>query len=162
LYRALTSRYVIHTVGSANRQHVAGAKPVHQLEHGHARALATHCRPRLQAGFSGWAADFTAPAVFVASELTCDSYNTDNAANANFAEFCDRAIDHEIERVQALQATDPEAGTRRWAKIDRDVTNRAPWVAYANGVVLEIVSDRVRNYQFNPQWGTLLDQLWMK
>ncbi len=49
-----------------------------------------------------------------------------------------------------------------WAKIDRDITNQAPWVPYANGVVLEVKSPRVGDYQYNPQLGTLLDQLWVR
>ena len=51
---------------------------------------------------------------------------------------------------------------RLWAKIDRDITNQAPWVPFANAVVLEVVSTRVGNYQYNPSWGTLLDQLWVR
>ena len=58
--------------------------------------------------------------------------------------------------------SDPETASRLWARIDRDITDQAPWVAFANGAVLEVVSTRVRNYQYNPQWGTLLDQLWVK
>jgi peptide/nickel transport system substrate-binding protein len=80
----------------------------------------------------------------------------------NFSEFCDPAIDREIARAQALQTTDPDAASRLWAKVDRDVTEKAPIVAYANAVVLEVKSARVRNYQYNPQWGTLLNQLWVR
>jgi len=29
-------------------------------------------------------------------------------------------------------------------------------------VVVDVISTRVGNYQLNPQWGTLLDQLWVK
>ena len=46
--------------------------------------------------------------------------------------------------------------------IDRHLTDEAPWVAYANGVALEVKSTRVGNYQYNPQWGTLLDQIWVR
>jgi peptide/nickel transport system substrate-binding protein len=33
---------------------------------------------------------------------------------------------------------------------------------YANGRQIDFVSRRVGNYQYNPQWGALLDQLWVR
>jgi hypothetical protein len=94
--------------------------------------------------------------------LTCGSYNLVNSQNANFAEFCDPTIDREIARAKSLQTSAPEASSRMWAKVDRDITDQAPWVSFANGVVLEVKAARVGNYEFNPQWGTLLDQLWVR
>jgi hypothetical protein len=76
--------------------------------------------------------------------------------------FCDRRIDREIAHARSLQTSDPGTASRLWTTIDRDLTDRAPWVAFANGVVLEVKSTRVGNYQNNPQWGTLLDQLWVR
>ena len=76
--------------------------------------------------------------------------------------FCDHALDREMASARALQTTDAVAATDLWAKIDRQVTDAAVWAPFANGVIAEVVSKRVRNYQYNPQWGTLLDQLWVK
>ncbi|MDP9255344.1 MAG: ABC transporter substrate-binding protein [Actinomycetota bacterium] len=117
---------------------------------------------RLQVGFAAWGEDFTAPSGFFVATLTCGSYNPVNSENSNFAEFCDHAIDREITHAESLQTSDPEAASRLWAKIDRDVVHQAPWVPFANGVTLEVTSTRVHNYQYNPQLGTLLDQLWVR
>ncbi|HEX4521866.1 MAG TPA: ABC transporter substrate-binding protein, partial [Gaiellaceae bacterium] len=116
----------------------------------------------VQAGFWAWYADFAAPSGFVRNTLTCSSYTPIGALNANSAEFCDHAIDREIGRAQLLQTSNPEAAAQLWAKVDRDLTNQAPWASFANGTVLELISTRVGNYQFNPAWFTLLDQLWLK
>ena len=117
----------------------------------------------LQLGFSGWYPDFaSAPSSVFGPILTCGSYNLVNSQNANFAEFCDPTIDREIARAKSLQTSAPEASSRMWAKVDRDITDQAPWVSFANGVVLEVKAARVGNYEFNPQWGTLLDQLWVR
>ena len=105
---------------------------------------------------------YAAPSDFFEQDLTCSAYNRVNSENNNTAEFCDPAIDREIARAQSLQTSDPEAASRLWAKVDRDVVDQAPWVPFANGVALEVVSARVGNYQYNPQWGTLLDQLWVR
>ena len=85
-----------------------------------------------------------------------------NAQNNNRAEFCDPAIDREIARARVAPDKRSRTASALWAKIDRDLTDQAPWVPFANGVVLEVVSTRVGNYQYNPQCGTLLDQLWVK
>jgi YVTN family beta-propeller protein len=111
----------------------------------------------LQAGFYSWGPSFPAPAGFVPQGLGCAATIQDG----NVAEFCDPAIDREMARAQALQTTDPATANRLWSKIDRQITDRAPWVSFANGVVLEVVSKRVGNYQYNPYWNTLFDQLWV-
>ena len=80
----------------------------------------------------------------------------------NLAAFCDPSIDRAIARAHSLHTTDPGAESQHWARIDRELTDQAPWLAYANGIVLEVVSTRVGNYQHNPQWGTLLGQLWVQ
>ena len=113
---------------------------------------------RVQAGFYAWGPDFASPASFIGTVLTCGV----SEKNGNTARFCDPAIDREIARAQALQPSDPDAASLLWAKIDRDVTDQAPWVPFANGVGLEVVSTRLGNYESNPQYGTLLDQLWVR
>ena len=42
------------------------------------------------------------------------------------------------------------------------IADRAPAVPYANDLQLTFLSRRVGNYQSNPQWGVLLDQLWVR
>ena len=120
---------------------------------------ASEDRLHVQVGFFGWGPDFATPSGFIPPGFSCSSYNRVNSLNENVAEFCDPAIDREIARAQALQTSDQQASSRLWTKIDRDLTEQAPWVPYANGVVVEVKSARVRNYQYSPQWGTLLDQL---
>jgi YVTN family beta-propeller protein len=116
-----------------------------------------------QATFSGWYPDYAPPPTgMIVPTLSCAGYIPVAAENTNSAEFCDPAIDREIAHAQALQTSDPQAAWRLWAKVDRDLTDQAPWVSYANGVALEVKSTRVGNYQYNPQWGTLLAQLWVR
>jgi peptide/nickel transport system substrate-binding protein len=113
--------------------------------------------PHPQAGFYAWGPGFPAPAGFIPSGLSC----AETFHDGNVAQFCDPALDREMSRAEALQTTDPVTANALWAKIDRHLTNQAPWVTFANGVVLDVVSKRVGNYQFDPWLGTLLDQLWV-
>ena len=117
----------------------------------------------VQLGISGWAPDLAAsPAGFIPPVLTCAAYDPINAQNDNYAEYCNPAIDREIAHARGLQTSEPGTASRLWAKIDHELTDQAPWVPFANQVVLEVKSTRLGNYQNNQQWGTLLDQLWVR
>jgi ABC-type transport system substrate-binding protein len=113
---------------------------------------------RIQVGFFAWGPLFAAPAGFIPSGLSCAA----TWEQGHTSRFCDPAIDREMARAEALQTTDPVQATNLWAKVDHQLTDAAPWAPFANGVVLEVVSKRVGNYQYNPEWGTLLDQLWVR
>jgi peptide/nickel transport system substrate-binding protein len=116
----------------------------------------------LQIGFNGWYPDYASPSGDILGGLTCSSYKRDSAGNENLAEFCDPAIDRDIARAQSLQHPDPEAASSLWRRIDTEITDQAPWVSFANGVVVDVKSRRLGNYEYSPQWGVLLDQLWVR
>ena len=61
-----------------------------------------------------------------------------------------------------MTVTDPPAADALWARIDRKVTQAAPWVPVLNPAGVDFVSSRVGNYEHNPKWGLLIDQLWVK
>jgi YVTN family beta-propeller protein len=119
-------------------------------------------RTRAQIGFAGWAADYPAASAFINVLLTCKSFHPASADQVNIAEFCDRDIDAKIKRALALQANDPAAAGPLWAAVDRSIVDKAPWVPTHTSKVLSFVSKRIGNYQYNPQWGVLLDQFWVR
>jgi peptide/nickel transport system substrate-binding protein len=119
-------------------------------------------RSKAQTGGQAWYADYLSASNFFYDLLTCASFRPRSAENLNQAEFCNRRIDSEIARARSLQTSDPQAASQLWSKIDRDVVDQAPWVAVNNLNVTDFVSRRVGNYQYNPQWAALLDQIWVK
>jgi peptide/nickel transport system substrate-binding protein len=119
-------------------------------------------RRKVQAGITGWFADYLSPSNFFPQLLTCASYHPRSADNENVAGFCDPRIDDEIARSRSLQTTDPQAASQLWSKVDRDIVDQAPWVAVMNPRWIDFVSPRVGNFQFHPQWIALFDQLWVK
>jgi peptide/nickel transport system substrate-binding protein len=64
--------------------------------------------------------------------------------------------------VGLLQVLGREQDVALWAEVDRAIVEEAPYVWLVNPILIEFVSDRVGNYQYSPQWGTLLDQLWVR
>jgi len=121
------------------------------------RLTASTTPSNAQISFAGWYADYPTPGGFVAPTLTCAAVN-----GVNVARFCDPAVDHQIARAQSLEISDPQAAYALWARIDREITDQAPWVSFANGDEFELRSARAGNYQLNPQWGALLDQIWVR
>jgi YVTN family beta-propeller protein len=119
-------------------------------------------RDRVQAGFFSWSQDYPAPSDFIGPLLTCGSFLAASQDNTNDAEFCDPRIDAQAERTLTSQPGDPAAATASWAAIDRELTDRAPWVSLYNPTDLIVLSARVGNYQFHPYWNLLIDQLWVR
>ena len=85
--------------------------------------------------------------------LTCARYTPMSPENLNPPSSAIRAIDREIARAQSLQTSDPEAASQPVAKVDRDLTDQAPWVSFANGVVLEVEVGQGRQLPVQPAVG---------
>jgi peptide/nickel transport system substrate-binding protein len=76
--------------------------------------------------------------------------------------FCEPRIDRENHRAQSLEATRPQAAASLWAHIDREVVDRAASMPLANRRAIDFVSARVHNYQVNPYWGLIADQVQLR
>ena len=113
----------------------------------------------VQAGMVGYYGIPRTPASLLTA-LTCDSIRP-GKQNLNPSFFCDRKVDAEIARAQKIQITNPYAAVGRWARIENQLVDLAPWVPLFTPWSGDLVSQRVGNYQYNPALGILLDQLWV-
>ena len=108
---------------------------------------------RVQMGGFAFAADYPAADTFLAG-FTCDE--SDGQSN-----YCDPEMDELVRTARNLQTTDPQAASQKWAEVDRKVTDLALWCALVNEGS-DFVSERLANYQYNPSFGIVLDQVWVK
>jgi peptide/nickel transport system substrate-binding protein len=76
--------------------------------------------------------------------------------------FCDPAIDAEATKAATTQSSDHVAANAAWARIDRGLVDKAAAIPLFTQQSATLLSKRVGNYQFSPQWGPLLDQLWVR
>jgi peptide/nickel transport system substrate-binding protein len=84
----------------------------------------------------------------------------DPSAVRNGSFFCDPALDRQMDKADQEALTDPSHAALTWANVDRGVTDEAPWVPLVNMTLVDFVSARVTNYEYNPALpGVLLDQL---
>jgi ABC-type transport system substrate-binding protein/class 3 adenylate cyclase len=110
---------------------------------------------RLQIGFNGWLEDYPEPADFLHVAIGCGSL-------FDASHFCDPNVDQAVQQALKLQTSNPGAASLQWARVDRMVTDSAPWIAAFNKRDQDFVSARVGNYQRSPQWGMLIGQLWVR
>ena len=119
-------------------------------------------RRKIQMGLNAWGSDFPDASTFFLPVLSCRSFYRDPTNANNLAEFCDPRLDRLASQAGAAQLTDPAAARRLWAQVDRIATDEAPWVPIFNGGDTQFVSSRVGNYQESPEYGPLLDQMWVR
>jgi YVTN family beta-propeller protein len=126
-------------------------------------------RPNRQAGAAGIGAMFPSANAALSPIFTCRSYVRDPNVNENYAEFCNRRIDAEIVHARSVQITDPTAASHLWTRIDRQLTEQAPWLITREQVAADLLSRRAHDY--TPCWvsfaldgvtGACLDQLWVR
>jgi len=119
-------------------------------------------RNRAQIGFMGQALGTPDPGAFLAQVFSCAAFLPGNPLNLNPGAFCDPGIDREMRMAQAEQLSDPSRSRARWQRVDHEITDAAPWVPLVVTKDVNFVSKRVGNYQYSPQMGMLIDQLWVR
>jgi ABC-type transport system substrate-binding protein/class 3 adenylate cyclase len=126
-----------------------------------ANLIPANSKNKVSAGMIGWQADYPNPADFLDVLLSCRAFLPRNPSNPNTSEFCDPTMDRLARRAEAVQERDPAQGARLWQTADRKAVDLAPWVPLIKPVSIDVLSSRTGNYQWNPQWSVLLDQLWV-
>jgi peptide/nickel transport system substrate-binding protein len=109
-----------------------------------------------QMAIDAWLLDYPAASNFITNRFKCDTSYPPSAG------FCDPPVDAMIDRATQMQIDDPVTAGLLWAKVDRAIVDQAPYVWLVNPIAVEFVSDRVGNYQYSQQWGSLLDQMWVR
>jgi peptide/nickel transport system substrate-binding protein len=112
--------------------------------------------------WSAWYQDYPVPSDFLNVLLGCGSIHPGSDASPNIAAFCDQAIQAKMTQASSMQLTNLAGANDLWAQVDHEVTDQAPWVDLYNPKQIDFLSKRVGNYQWNPQWYILIDQLWVQ
>jgi ABC-type oligopeptide transport system substrate-binding subunit len=105
--------------------------------------------------FLAWQTDYLAESGFILPTLSCKG-------NGNASGFCDPALDRRMKAAARVQLTDAAAARQRWSSIEHEIVDRAVWLPLVNAYWVNLVSQRVGNFQVNPQMGPLVDQMWVR
>jgi peptide/nickel transport system substrate-binding protein len=115
---------------------------------------------RFQAGFNGWAVDYLSPAQIIPYIVECSLHPGPN--DGNLGRFCNPGLDAQIASALREEPADPGLASLHWTAIDHEIVNQAADVPLDNPLQSDFVARRVGDYQYNPQWGVLVDQLWVR
>ena len=111
---------------------------------------------RFQLSVEGdWLANYPDPSSYLPSFFGCGG-GTSNGY------YCSPALDREMHQAELAELNDPAKAAVAWASIDRQITNAAIWVPTVTTRDVELTSRRLHNYQYNPVWGFLADQSWLR
>jgi YVTN family beta-propeller protein len=102
--------------------------------------------------------EYPAPSSYVPSFFACDGGNTGYIGSHSNANYCNPAIDLEMQQATLLENQSPVQAAVMWARVDRQLTDQAEWVATVDLNQVDIISKQLRNYEFNPVWGFVADQ----
>ena len=117
---------------------------------------------RFQAGLMGWIADYVAPAQVIPALVQCSIPQGSNPQFGNFGHFCDLSLQAMIAKALSEQPVKPGLASQEWTAIDHKIVDEAVDVPLVNSLNPAFLARRVGNYQYNPQWGVLMDQLWVR
>jgi YVTN family beta-propeller protein len=120
-------------------------------------------RNRAQIGFDGWGGRYPAPASFLVALFSCPGSLVGSPNVLDSSQFCDPRIDRLMQRAQAERLSDPTRSRALWQRVDREITDAAPWVPLIASYNVSVLSKRVGNYQYSPAAiAMLIDQLWVR
>jgi peptide/nickel transport system substrate-binding protein len=117
---------------------------------------------KVQISVSIWNQDYPAASDFLNVLFGCDSFHPASDASVNISGFCDKAIDAKMKHALVTGVTDPAAGNREWAAIDKLVTDQSPAAVLFTPKHLDFVSKRVKHFVFNPQYYWLQNASWIQ
>jgi peptide/nickel transport system substrate-binding protein len=113
-------------------------------------------RGHAQVAWYAWAADYPSQAGFMLPLFGC--------AGAAFTptRYCDRRVDRSLAAATDADAQNPTAAPALWQRAERTILAKAPVVPMYNLQDATFVAKRVGNVQYHPQWGALLDRMWVR
>jgi peptide/nickel transport system substrate-binding protein len=117
---------------------------------------------KVQFAFSDWYQDYPAASDFLQILLGCGSFHPNSNSSPNIAQFCNKGIQAKMDHAGQVGITNPDSANTIWAQVDKETTDQAPWVSMFNPKYIDLLSSRVKGYQFSPQWYFLLAQASVK
>ena len=108
-----------------------------------------------------WAADYPAPSNFLAHLLSCAAFQPASVSQLNWRSSATRGSTLACARRPAHRrrtpARQPPLGRSR-----PGARRRRAWLPLYNPRAVELLSQRVGGRRYNPLYGTLIDQLWVR
>jgi len=136
---------VLRSLGYRTHLHIA---PINDIT--------TAMRRDFQLSVDGdWAAEYPDPSSYVPQFFGC-------AGGLSNGYYCNPRLDREMRKASLLELRRPRRADAIWTDVDHRLADDAAWVPTVDLRAVELVSPRLHNYQYNPVWGFLADQVWLR
>jgi YVTN family beta-propeller protein len=156
--RAVEGRFMatlLHTLGFRTRLKTLGS--------GNYFTRILDSRTRAQIVYLGWFSDFPSDAGLVSTVFGCSAFvEADPQVSQDPSEFCDPAVDRVLSEATAAQSQNRPQAAALWQRAERMILTQAPVVPTYNKDNVSLIARHVGNFEPNPQWGVLVDQLWVR
>jgi YVTN family beta-propeller protein len=111
---------------------------------------------RFQISVDGdWLANYPDPSSYIPAFFSCGGGNSNGY-------YCNPPLDREMDQAELSETNNPAKARSLWESVDRQLTNDAVWAPTVTTRDVELTSNRLRNYEYNPAWGFLADQAWLR
>ncbi|TIT24857.1 MAG: ABC transporter substrate-binding protein [Mesorhizobium sp.] len=117
---------------------------------------------KVQISISQWFQDYPAPSNFLQVLFSCASFTPGSDASVNISGFCDKSIDASMDEAEAATIADPAKGATLWTAIDKAVTDEAPVAVLFTPKRVDVISSRLKNFTFSPQFYWIVSQSWVE
>jgi len=117
---------------------------------------------KVQINTQQWYQDYPAASDFLYVLFGCESFHPGSDSSINIAGFCDKKINAQMHKALELGTRDEDAANALWAKIDRQVTDKAPMATLFTPKHIDFVSKRVGNFTFSKQFYWLVAKSWVQ
>jgi peptide/nickel transport system substrate-binding protein len=116
----------------------------------------------VQISVTQWYQDYPAASDFLNVLFGCGSFHEGSDTSINISGFCDKAIQAQMDKANALGATNAEAANSLWTQVDKKVTDASAAAVLFSPKNIDFVSKRVGNFTFSAQYYFLVDQAWVQ
>jgi ABC-type transport system substrate-binding protein len=115
-----------------------------------------HLNQRIQIAVIGdWLTSWPDPSAYLPAFFGCGGSNGNGY-------YCNPRLDRQMQRAERLELIDPQQARAIWQSVDRRLTDAAVWAPTVTTRDVELTSSRLQNYEYNPVWGFLTYQSWLK
>ena len=102
-----------------------------------------------------WVAPYPDPSSYIPQYFSCGGGNGNGF-------YCNPRLDREMQQATQLELINPLRSRALWESVDRQLTDNAVWVPTVTPREVDLTSNRLHNYEYNPVWGFLADQSWLR
>ena len=117
---------------------------------------------KVQISLSEWYQDYPAASDFLHVLFSCAGFHAESDNSPNISGLCNKDIDAKMDDALATGITDDAAANKKWADVDKAVTDTAAAAVLFTPKHVDFIAKRVGNFKFNAQYYWVVADSWVQ